>query len=62
MMNNFAWAAITLLRISGASQACFGSLKDCYQCGYYFSARLAGKERRKKKDDEQFCVGSHNAF
>ena len=32
---NFAWAAITLLRISGASQVHFGSLKGCYQCEYY---------------------------
>ena len=30
----------TLLRISGASQACFGSLKGCYQRGYYFRERL----------------------
>ena len=34
-MNNFAWAAITHFRFSGASQAYLGSLKGCYQCGYY---------------------------
>ena len=39
-MNNFAWAAIMLFRISGASQAYFGSLKGCYQCGYYCRERL----------------------
>ena len=31
--NNFAWATITLFRISGASQAYFGSLKGCYLRG-----------------------------
>ena len=34
-MNNFAWAAITHFRISGASRAYFGRFKGCYQCGYY---------------------------
>ena len=33
-MNNFVWAVITLLRISGTSQVYFGSLKGCYQRGY----------------------------
>ena len=40
MMNNFAWAAIMLFRISGASQAYFGSLKGCYQRRYYCRERL----------------------
>ena len=49
MMNNFAWAAKILFWISGASQVYFGSLKGCYQRGYYkayskeemvFSSRL----------------------
>ena len=35
MMNNFAWAAIMLFRISGTYQAYFGGFKGCYQWGYY---------------------------
>ena len=40
MMNNFAWAAIMLFWISGASQKCFGSLNGCYQRGYYCREHL----------------------
>ena len=40
MMNNFAWAAIMLFSISGASQAYFGRFKGCYQRGYYCREHL----------------------
>ena len=53
MMNNFAWVVITLFRISGASQACFGSLKDCYQRGYYCIERLYSQISLKVWDSEE---------
>ena len=53
MMNNFAWAAITHFRISGASQACFGSLKDCCQCGYYCRECLCSQINLKVWDSEE---------
>ena len=54
-MNNFVWAVITLalFRISGASQAYFGSLKGCYQCGYYCRERLYSQISLKVWDSEE---------
>ena len=36
----FAWAAIMHFRVSGASQAYFGTFKGCYQHGYYCREHL----------------------
>ena len=57
-MNNFVWAVITLalFRISGASQAYFGSLKGCYQCGYYCRERLYSQISLKVWDSEEKLV------
>ena len=48
MMNNFAWVAITLFRIFGASQVCFGSLNGCYQHGYYCRECLYSQDSEEK--------------
>ena len=53
MMNNFVWTVITLFRISGASQAYFGSLKFCYQRGYYCRERLYSQISLKVWDSEE---------
>ena len=53
MMNNFAWAAITHFWISGASQAYFGSLKGCYQRGYYCRECLFSQISLKVWDSEE---------
>ena len=53
MMNNFTWAAITLFRLSRASQAYFGSLKGCYQCRYYCRERLYSQISLKVWDSEE---------
>ena len=53
MMNNFAWAAIMLFRISGASQAYFGRFKGCYQRGYYCRERLYSQISLKVWDSEE---------
>ena len=53
MMNNFTWAAITLFRISGASQVYFGSLKGCYQRGYYCRECLYSQISLKVWDSEE---------
>ena len=53
MMNDFAWMAISFFRISGTSWACFGSFKECYQCGYYCWERLYSKICLKVWDSEE---------
>ena len=53
MMNNFAWAVIMLFRISGASQAYFGSFKGCYKRGYYCRERLYSQISLKVWDSEE---------
>ena len=53
MMNNFAWMAITHFWISGASQAYFGSLKGCYQCGYYYRECLYSQISWKVRDSKE---------
>ena len=53
MMNNFAWAAIMLFSISGASQAYFGRFKGCYQRGYYCRERLYSQISLKVWDSEE---------
>ena len=52
-MNNFAWAAIMLFRISGASQAYFGRFKGCYQRGYYCRERLYSQISLKVWDSKE---------
>ena len=52
-MNNFAWAVITLFRISSTSQACFGSLKSCYQCEYYCREHLYSQISLEVWDSEE---------
>ena len=53
MMNNFVWVVITLLRICGALQAYFGSLKGCYQCGFYCRECLYSQISVKVWDSEE---------
>ena len=57
-MNNFAWVAIMLFRISGASQAYFGRFKGCYQCRYYCSERLYSQITLKVWDSKEKLVFS----
>ena len=52
-MNNFAWAAIMLFSISGASQAYFGRFKGCYQRGYYCRECLYSQISLKVRDSEE---------
>ena len=52
-MKNFAWAKITLFRIFGTSQACFGSHEHCYQCKYYCRERLYSQINLKVWDSEE---------
>ena len=56
MMNNFVWVAIMLFRISGTSQAYFGSLKGCYQCRYYCRECLYSQISLKVWDSEEKLV------
>ena len=53
MMNNFVWAVIMHFRVSGASQAYFGSFKGCYQRGYYCRERLYSQIKLKVWDSEE---------
>ena len=52
-MNNFAWVAITLFRISGISQVYFGSFKGCYQRGYFCIERLYSQISLKVWDSKE---------
>ena len=52
-MNNFAWEAITLFRIFGASQAYFCSLKGCYQYRYYCRECLYSQISLKVWDSDE---------
>ena len=53
MIYNFVWAVITLFRISGATQAYFGSLKGCYQRGYYCRECLCSQISLKVWDSQE---------
>ena len=53
MMNNFAWVAIMLFRISGTSRAYFGSFKGCCQRECYCRERLYSQISRKVWDSEE---------
>ena len=52
-MNNFAWVAKMLFWISGASEAYFGSLRGCYQRGYYCREHLYSQITLKVWDSEE---------
>ena len=52
-MNDFAWVEIVLFRISGASQAYFGSFKGCYQRKYYRRERLYSQISLKVWENEE---------
>ena len=56
MMNNFAWVVIMNFWISGTSQVYFGSLKGCYQCGYYCRECLYSQISPKVWDSEEKLV------
>ena len=51
MMNKFAWAAKTLLWISGASH--FGSFKVLHQCRHYCREHLYSQISLKVRDSEE---------